>query len=229
MIIGCARLAIATLVTLILFGSVKADTIAAWTFETSVPATAGPFAAEVGTGSASGSHAGTVTYSSPAGNGSAHSFSSNTWTIGDYYQFQVSTADISGIQLDWDQTSSNTGPRDYRLAYSTDLVNFTDINTYSVLANAAPNPAWNATTSSSIYHFTSNLSSNTALENMSSVYFRLIDNSTVSANNGTVAAGGTDRVDNFTVTGTVVPEPGSIILLGIAGLLGLASFKRRRK
>ena len=228
MITCCTRLAIVALVTtLIPLGPVKADTIAAWTFETSIPATAGPFTAEVGSGSASGYHAGAAVYSSPAGNGSSHSFSSNTWAIGDYYQFQVSTTGLSGIQLDWDQTSSNTGPRDFRLAYSTDLLTFTDINAYNVLANAAPNPVWNGTTSSSIYHFTSNLSSNTALDNMSNVYFRLIDNSTTSANNGTVAAAGTDRVDNFTVS--VVPEPSSIMLLVIVAFLGFVSSQWRRK
>src|SRR5690242_3123267 len=70
---------------------VRAATIATWTFETTAPATAGPFAPEVGAGAATGFHAGATTYSSPAGNGSAKSFSSNTWAVGDYYQFQVST------------------------------------------------------------------------------------------------------------------------------------------
>ena len=40
-----------------LAGGAQADTIATWTFESTLPATAGPFAAEVGTGSALGSHA----------------------------------------------------------------------------------------------------------------------------------------------------------------------------
>src|SRR5439155_102448 len=41
-----------------------------------------------------------------------------------------------------------------------------------------------------------------AIENQSTVYIRLVDNSTTSINNGTVASGGTGRVDNFTVNGT---------------------------
>ncbi len=44
-------------------GQVQADMIADWTFETSQPATAGPFAPEIGLGSASGLHAGAATYS----------------------------------------------------------------------------------------------------------------------------------------------------------------------
>jgi len=65
----------------------RAQTIADWTFETTIPSAAGPYSPEVGAGSASGSHAlGTTVYSSPAGNGSSHSFSANMWTTGDYFQ-----------------------------------------------------------------------------------------------------------------------------------------------
>ena len=91
---------------LIISLSANAQTIAQWTFETSLPATAGPFSPEVGAGSASGSHAGAAVYSSPSGNGFSHSFSANTWAVGDFWQFSASTATYSGIQLDWDQVSS---------------------------------------------------------------------------------------------------------------------------
>src|SRR4051794_2744650 len=68
--------------------------IAKWTFETSAPVVtpgAGIWvtnvAAEIGTGIASGFHAGNAAYTSPAGNGSSHSFSANTWAVGDIFQF----------------------------------------------------------------------------------------------------------------------------------------------
>jgi hypothetical protein len=103
-----------------------ANTILAdWTFETSQPAatdstTAGPYAAESGvygsSSKASGNHAGSATdYSSPAGNGSSHSFSANTWAVGDYWQFQGSSTGYQDITLSFDQTSSNTGPRDFKV------------------------------------------------------------------------------------------------------------------
>src|SRR5690349_21798851 len=73
----------------------QAVLIADWTFETSVPTTAGPYVAEGGvnaaTSFASGLHAGASVYSNPAGAGSAESFSSTAWAIGDYYQFTSST------------------------------------------------------------------------------------------------------------------------------------------
>src|SRR6516164_6923551 len=77
--------------------SASADTIASWTFETSQPVTAGPFAPEVGTGSALGVHSGSSTYSAPAGNGSSHSFSSTNWLVDDYYQFTLSTSNFNDI------------------------------------------------------------------------------------------------------------------------------------
>jgi hypothetical protein len=222
----------ATVICALLIGlaSVEADaaTIASWTFETSQPATSGPFAAEIGSGSALGHHAsGSAVYSSPAGNGSAHSFSSNTWSVGDYYQFSVSTLGFTNLALSWDQTSSNTGPRDFTLAYSTDGTNFSNLFNYSVLANGSPNPAWNATTSSSLYTLTQNLSSTSALNNDATVYFRLIDRDTVAANGGAVATAGTDRIDNFSITASPVPLPAAVWLLG-SGLLGLAGARRRR-
>jgi hypothetical protein len=209
--------------------SANAATIAQWTFETSQPATAGSFAAEVGTGSALGSHTGASIYSSPAGNGSAHSFSSNTWAVGDYYQFRVSTVGMNAISLAWDQTSSGTGPKNFKLAYSTNGTIFTDFASYSVLANASPNPVWNSSTASSLYSFSQSLNTVTALNNQANVFFRLIDTSTASASSGTVASGGTDRVDNFTVFGVAaVPEADTYAML-LAGLGVMGFMARRRK
>lgn len=225
--VGSAAVALAFVST-----GAQAAIIATWTFESSIPATAGPFAPEVGAGQALGFHASTSTiYSNPVGNGSAESFSSDRWAVGDYYQFSVSTTGFTGVQLSWDQTSSNTGPRDFKLAYSTNGTTFTDFISYAVLANAAPNTVWNGTTANSLYTFANNLSSITALDNQSSIFFRLINTSTVSANGGVVATTGTDRVDNFSITATPaapVPLPPSVWMMG-AGLAAIAGVVRRRR
>ena len=204
---------------------VQAQTIAQWTFETTVPATSGPFSPEVGAGSASGSHVGTATYSSPAGNGSSHSFSVNTWAVGDSWLFQVNTLGFQNVGLSWDQTSSNTGPRDYNLDYSLNNGStWTTVLSYSVLANAAPNTPWTATAYNAAFTFTPTLAG--AVDDQASVTFRLINTDTVSANGGVVAATGTDRVDNFTVG--VVPEPTSLSLMGGFGLLAWVLGRRRK-
>ncbi|MGD0251070.1 MAG: PEP-CTERM sorting domain-containing protein [Verrucomicrobiota bacterium] len=208
----------------------KADILGDWSFETSLPTTAGPFSPEIGSGSASGSHVSAATYSNPAGNGSSHSFSANTWAVGDFWEFDVSTISYTGIQISFDQASSNTGPGTFGLFYSVNGGSYTQIGAnYTVLANASPNPVWNATTSSSIYTFTPDLSSTgTALNNATSVSFRLFDESAVSANGGTVGTGGTDRVDNFVVSASPVPEPSSLALGLIGGFAWLVALRRKR-
>jgi hypothetical protein len=200
-----------------------AQTIAKWTFETSIPNSAGPYSPEIGSGSASGSHAGPATYTSPAGNGSSHSFSATNWAIGDLWQISSSTVGSTDIQLEWDQISSNTGPKNYDLSYSTDGTLYTTVLSYSVLANATPN-TWSTVTFSPASHFSIDLSSYTDLNNAANVYFRLTDTSTTSANGGTVATGGTDRLDNFTIE--VVPEPGTAALIGL-GCGAFFAYRRR--
>ncbi len=209
--------------------SAHAGVIASWTFETSAPVTAGPHTAEGGANAASsfasGFHAGTSTYSSPVGNGSARSFSSNGWAVGDYYQFVTSTLGYHSISIGWDHTSSNTGPRDFILYYSVDSgATFTALTgTLAVLANASPNPTWSSTTNHPIFAI-GPFAGPAALDNQASVIFRMVQSSTVSANGGTVASTGTSRVDNVTIEGTLIPSPGALALLGMAGLVA----RRRR-
>jgi hypothetical protein len=185
------------------------STLAKWTFETSVPTTAGPFSPEIGSGSASGSHVGATVYSSPAGNGSSHSFSSTLWAVGDYYQFTVSTVGAQHIVVTFSQTSSGTGPGQFQFEYSTDGIHFTSFGSpYTVLDNGlAPNPAWTSSSAAPVYNFTNDLSSVTAITNASTVYFRLVDSSTTSSSGGTVGTAGTSRVDNFTVTASTGTPP----------------------
>ncbi|MCW5556048.1 MAG: PEP-CTERM sorting domain-containing protein [Verrucomicrobiae bacterium] len=217
--------------------SARADILAQWTFETSLPAGqpgAGvaltDIAAEVGTGVASGFHVGDSVYSNPVGNGSAESFSSTLWAVGDFYQFQFSTIGFTGIGISFDATSSNTGPRDFGVYYSVNGDPFTAIGgaEYSVLANAAPNTAWTGGTYNPAYNFVFDLSTITALDNATSVEIRLVNLSTVSANGGTVAATGTSRVDNFTAF-SPVPEPSTAVLAILGGLLGFAFLRRQRQ
>ena len=214
--------------------SARADVLSQWTFETSVPAgqpgagiASVNFAAEVGGGIAFGLHAGDAVYSNPAGNGSVESLSSTLWAVGDFYQFQFSTTGFTGIGISFDQTSSGTGPRDFSLSFSVNGSPFTELGggSYSVLANATPNPTWNPTTSSPLYSFSFDLSF-AGVDNATTVDIRLANVSTVSASGGVVGTGGTSRVDNFTVY-SPVPEPSTAALLGLGLLAG--SFIRRRK
>ncbi len=205
--LGCA-------VSLASIGLSHASIIAQWTFETSVPTTAGPYAPELGSGSASGFHSGVTTYSNPVGNGSTESFSANKWSVGDYWQFAVSTVGYTGITLSWDQMSSSTGPTSFQLAYSIDGSIFTeDGSQYMVSTSGWTSPNMD-------------LSAINGLDNQATTYIRLI-------NKSSAASAGTDRIDNFTISGTAastaVPEPstylaGALLLLP----LGLSAFSLRR-
>ncbi len=215
----------AVLAVCLVAGAVQAATLAEWTFETSVPllnnsaaspdlvAEGGLFAA---TSIGNGLHASAGTdWSNPVGNGTAESFSSNEWAIGDYYQFQTSTVGYSGITITWDQTSSSTGPRDFDLQWSTDGLNFTTISSYAVLANASPPGNWSSTLYHPEYAF-GPVAGPSALDNQATIYFRLTMTTDVAVNGLPVAATGTDRVDTVRIEG--VPEPASLALMAIGGL-----------
>ena len=71
---------------------------------------------------------------------SVHSFSANNWSVGDYWSFTTSTVGYNGVSISWDQTGSNTGPKDYGLSYSIDGGAFSQVYTYSLLFTS-----WNTT------------------------------------------------------------------------------------
>jgi PEP-CTERM motif len=211
-----------------------AVTVVQWDFE-NAPAdlsnstTSPAVAASFGVGTAVGVHSSSATdWTTPSGNGSVNSLSANTWGVGDYYQFSFGTVGYGGMLLSFDQTSSGTGPRDFTLAYSTDGSSFTNFASYAVLVNGSPNPSWSSSTYNSVFTFVFDLGGVAALNDQASVFLRLVDSSTVSANGGVVATGGTGRVDNFTVMLTPVPEASTTAML-LAGLAAVGFIARRRR
>lgn len=197
--------------------------IAVWEFEVSLPVAAGPHTPEIGAGSAFCNTGGVI--SNPAGNGSADSMSSTLWNVGDNHEFRVSSAGYQNLSITWDQTSSNTGPRDFDLQVSTDGgATYSNIMSYMVLANGTPNAAWSAGGGRvAAYTFSALLGVSAA--NLADLRVRFTQSSTVAANGGTVAGTGTDRVDNVQISGDLIPTPGALALVGVAGLAGL---RRRR-
>jgi hypothetical protein len=90
------------------------------------------------------------------------------------------------------------------LSWSTDGTTFTPLGAqYAVLANAAPNPTWNPTTSSPLYTF-GPIAGPAGLNNQANVFFRLTNTTTVSGPS-TFFAGSTTTL---TGTGALVKTGG---------------------
>ena len=207
------------------FDCAQAGVLDLWTFELSQPAgsgrDSGPYSPEIGIGAASGHHASLSTaWSSPVGNASAHSYNANNWSVGDYWQFSLSTLGNKSLQISFDTVGTDTGPANFKIAYSTNGTAFTDFANYSVVSlNWSVSKPYPSTTRSF------DLSSITAVNNQPSVYFRLIDTSSIAISGGNVTSGGTNRIDNFEVD--AVPEPRTWAAAGLtAGAIACAERQR---
>jgi hypothetical protein len=153
-------------------------------------------------------------WTSPVGNGNAKSISSNNWQINDYYRFNVNTQYTTIIRLAFDQTSSGTGPKDFKLQYSLDGTNFTDITTYSVPFNTTSNTeySWSSTNFNSVSTLSFDLSSITEINDQPNVQFRMVNTSTSALLGGAIQTAGTSRMDNFTTFGNMdIPLPLNVI------------------
>ena len=228
--------------------SARAQTIVQWNFETAgdtnglvlAPGAGnspGNVAADIdvpGGSLATGKHTTTSTYSTPAGDvdptlstpatsPSLHAFSANGWSVGDYWQFTTSTLGDTGVNVAWDQSGSGTGPQFFSLQYSNALTGGAFVTLAGPLSIGTAASTWNTTTAGQL---STNAPGGGALDNSSVIIFRLVDTSTTAITGGTVASGGTDRVDNFTVF-AVVPEPSTVALVA-AGLIGMVAMRRRR-
>lgn len=165
--------------------------------------------------SVSGFHTSSSTaWTQPNGNGNSKSISSNNWQLGDYYRYNVNTQYTTIIRLSFDQTSSPTGPKDFKLQYSLDGTNFTDITNYQIPFNTSSNLeySWSATTFTSSSTLSFDLSSVTEINDQPNVQFRMVNTSTSALLGGTIQSLGTSRMDNFTTFGNMdIPLPLNII------------------
>lgn len=112
------------------------------------------------------------------------------WAVGDYWQARFSTSGYSQIVLKWQQWGSNTGPRDFKLQYSLDGVNFTDEFGYALTATASTG-------------YQRNLPS--ALDDQPLVYIRWVVDSDTAINGSTIASTGNSRIAEIEILG--IPKP----------------------
>lgn len=175
---------------------------------------------------ASGHHASAATnwtFSFPfSGFTSDHWHNAGAVGATDYWQFEVGTVNFQDLHVRFDTFGSATGPAIFQFRYSTTGAagTFTDFGSpYTV-------------TTSITTHFL-DLSSIAALNNNASAVFRLVDVSPPrggAIDDGDGTDDGTDRVDNFAVSGLrIVPvrEPATF-WAGALGVVLLVSHQRRR-
>ena len=208
-----------------LCAAAQADIVAGWTFQNAafVSSTVGSQTftyPQTGTTTAfTGYHADARTkWYNNVGNGSSSAVNSDYWAIGDYYQASLSTTSYTGISLNFDMTRSASGPQNFKVDISTNGgSSWSTVGTVVVLQNgAAPNASWNSTTAQAAY--TTTFAGISAADNQASLLIRWIATSAPSA------TGGTARIDNVQIQGTLVPAPGAVALVGLAGLMA----RRRR-
>lgn len=164
-----------------------------------------------------------ASYTSPAGNGSQYSFSSNNWSPGDYYQVVLpTTGDWTNISVSWDQARSSTGPAAFQLQMSTDGSLFSNLLGYTVLQSGGGGAPGTWTSGSYNPIYTTTFSLPASAENQATLYIRFLNTT------GTVSpASGSNRIDTISVT--AVPEPATFAVVGagIAALAGLSRWRRR--
>jgi hypothetical protein len=143
-------------------------------------------------------------------------------------QVNVSTVGYMDIVVDWDHRNSNASSSWVQFQYSTDGNSFSSTGLLNDgLFSAVGGDTWHAPR-------IVDLSSIAGVADNANFAFRVVavfapgTSEYIAANpNSTYAGTGTQRFDNVTVSGNVVPEPATVAAL-VAGL-GVLAARRRRK
>jgi hypothetical protein len=119
-------------------------------------------------------------------------FTSGWNGAGGYWQVQINTLGYSQLTLSSINYGSSTGPKDFKIQYSTDGTTFTDVTNGAFVQGSS----YSATAFGP-----NNLVLPAAVENQPNVYIRWLNYTTTSIGNGTTAAGGNSRIANIAVMG----------------------------
>lgn len=136
-------------------------------------------------------NAGAITYSQGAPN-AGFAANASSWSSGSgskYWMVSFTTAGMSNMKLSSKQRSSGTGPRDFKVQYSIDNNNWSDIFAAEVTVGNNFSDG-----------VLSDLVLPSTLNNQALVYLRWIMTSNTNVN-GTSGTGGTSRIDDIIITG----------------------------
>ncbi|MBW7453835.1 CehA/McbA family metallohydrolase, partial [Paenibacillus sepulcri] len=174
------------------------QTVAGWSFTAtgnSFPATSGT-ADNLSNGKLTLSGGRTATYST-----TGNTIYTNGWDnpLG-YWQAEINATGFTNLTLSSKNYGTGTGPRDFKIQYSLDGQNFTDV----------PNGTFVQTTS--IASAVNGLSLTSAVDNQPVVYIRWLNYSAASISGATTGSGGNSRIADIVVMGdptdgTTEPDP----------------------
>ncbi len=140
--------------------------------------------------------ASTINYVTGSGGSGTYSTNNINWDNGQnlkYWQINLSTQGYKNLNLSSKQYSSNTGPRDFKIQFSTDGAIWTDAGaTITVAANF---------TKGSLNEFNLPIQCN----DQSIVYIRWTMNSNVAVNGSNVGSSGSNRIDDILIKGCLMP------------------------
>ncbi|OQA22438.1 MAG: hypothetical protein BWY60_00233 [Actinobacteria bacterium ADurb.Bin346] len=145
---------------------------------------------------------GGITYSEGSGGSGTFAISANNWNSGSgtkYWEVEFSTQGYNNLTLAFSQRSSGTGPRDFKVQYK-----IGSGGTWSDVPGAS------MALGNGIWFNSTNYNLPADSYNRSSVYLRWIMTSNTSANGGTVATAGTNRITNIVVKGELITPKGVI-------------------
>ncbi len=214
---------IITATTFAMAGAAEAAVVTQWNFE------AQTLNASTGTGTAS--LVGGVTSTFATGFGGTGTFALNTTGYaaqgtGDRtrgVQFNSSTSGYDSIVIEWNERHSNTSANTVAVFASADGVTWNEVQVFAFTpAASGTGDTW----------YQRSVTLGAAYANAANFGFRVLaafdptaGTYLASRSTSTYATSGTLRFDDVTINGTLIPAPGALALLGVAGLVGA---RRRR-
>jgi 2',3'-cyclic-nucleotide 2'-phosphodiesterase (5'-nucleotidase family) len=186
-------------------------TIAQWDFTSDPGVGTSSFAATGGTESSSATLITSGNRGIPNNSGyyssTNKSFQIPSWDSGantKFWQISLSTAGYEKLKISFNSYSSNTGPRNFKLQYSIDNINFTDVNT----SNTNNDGAYINTSSAA----TKNFELPATINNSDKVYLKFLQTSNISVRAGTgtysineeVGTAGVSRLFAINITGNEI-------------------------
>jgi hypothetical protein len=123
--------------------------------------------------------------------------SENGWnTEPAYWIVGLNTEDFTGLQISFEQRSSNTGPKDFQLQYK-----IGEMGSWENIANGNYSVANDFNTGKII-----NLNLPTAIDDQELIYIRWLKSSNTAVNGGSISNLGVNNIDNILFTGSAVQD-----------------------